>query len=262
MDWFTAILIGTVQGILEWIPVSSERQVGIVSGHLGIQPEAAIALGLALHLGTALAVFARYPRQFVRVLDLRKTPGKTRFFWGVTIVSLACAFPFLWALEGLFEREWWLGTAVTLAAAIGIMLFGLAMDSRRRPVSRDLSGGGTADFLLVGAAQAFAALPGVTRLGLTFGTLLGRGFRRTEAFVFSLMLSLPVSLAAFAYAVVSGDLGTADIGVLAAAVLASFAAGYAAIAAMVGLAQASRFSRFCIFLGGLSIALILFFLAL
>jgi len=262
LDWLAAILIGTVQGFLEWIPVSSERQTGIVMGILDINPETAITLGLALHIGTALAVFARYPRPMLRVLDLRRPSGKTRFFLVTTIISLACAFPFMWALEEMFEREQWAGMAITLIAAAVIVAFGLALERGRKAPSRELSDGSLTDYLLVGVAQAFAVLPGVTRSGLTFGTLLGRRFKGMDALVFTYLLSFPVSLAAFAYTLVFGDFTGVPLYLLALSGIAAFGFGYACITGIVALARGSRFSRFCIFLGSLSITLVLFFQAL
>ena len=61
LDWFTAIFIGLIQGILEWLPVSSSGQTTLVMvDFMGIRPELAISFGLAVHIGTAAAVFARW----------------------------------------------------------------------------------------------------------------------------------------------------------------------------------------------------------
>ncbi|MDD4308242.1 MAG: undecaprenyl-diphosphate phosphatase [Thermoplasmata archaeon] len=260
LDWFSALLIGTVQGLLEWIPVSSERQTGIIMDEfMNIGPESIIMLGLALHIGTALAVFARFPKPFVSFLDIRRQDGRSRFFWKITIISLACAFPVLWTLEEIFESKQWAGMAITLVAAAGIILIGIAGERGRMAKSRELSEAGAADALLVGVAQAFAVLPGVTRSGLTFLSLMGRKFRGIDALVFTYLLSFPVSLAAFAYTLFFSDLHGIPLPILAISAVAAFTFGYFSLTFFIRLARSSRFSRFCMFFGGLSISLVLFF---
>jgi len=86
LDWFTAMLIGIIQGITEWLPVSSSGQTTIVMvNFLGIPVESAITLGLAVHIGTALAVMIKYPLQLSK---LRKITATSKFYWATTFISL------------------------------------------------------------------------------------------------------------------------------------------------------------------------------
>ena len=70
MDWWTAVLLGIIKGITEWLPVSSSGQstIVLVNG-MGMSPEAAVTLGLAIHIGTAFAVIARYPKDLLRMAN-------------------------------------------------------------------------------------------------------------------------------------------------------------------------------------------------
>jgi undecaprenyl-diphosphatase len=258
MDWFTALLIGMIQGLLEWLPVSSSGQTTIVMvNFLGIRPEAAISFGLAVHIGTAFAVFARYPKPLLDMLDLRTPTGTKRFYWITTIISLAVALPVLWALESTFDSNLWTGLSVTVLVGLGLVITGLALRRVRRSSLRRVSGGSVADYLLVGLGQAFAVLPGVSRSGLTMAALLGRKFRKVEALTFSFLLSVPVSAAAFAYMLVFEKIEGIPLWLLAVAALSSFVFGYLSIRALVGLARGVRFSKFCIFLGGITVAIAL-----
>jgi len=256
MDWFTALLIGTLQGLLEWLPVSSSGQTTVVMvNFLEIRPEAAISFGLAIHIGTALAVFARYPKPLLGVLDLRHPTGQRKFYWCATLISLACAIPIMWALESTFDSNLWTGMTVTLLVGFGLVATGAVLGRAKSAAFRPISRGGAADWLLVGLAQAFAVLPGVSRSGLTMGALLGRKFREVEALTFSFLLSVPVSLAAFAYVMVFGEPGAIPLGLLAVAGAAAFVFGYLSMRALVRMANSLRFSKFCIILGGITIAI-------
>jgi undecaprenyl-diphosphatase len=259
MDWFTALIVGTLQGLLEWLPVSSSGQTTVVMvDFLAIKPGAAISFGLAIHIGTALAVFARYPRPLLSVLDLRRPTGQRKFYWIATIISLAVALPVMLALESTFDSNLWTGMTVTLLVGLGLIFTGIALGGRRKSL-RPVSSGNWADWLLVGLGQGIAVLPGVSRSGLTMAALLGRKFREVEALTFSFLLSVPVSLAAFAYVLVFSEPETIPLKMLAVAGAAAFFFGYLSIRVLVRLARQVRFSKFCLFLGSATIMLALFF---
>jgi len=253
MDWFTALIIGTVQGLLEWLPLSSSGQITLIMvNFMGASAEEAISFGLAIHIGTACAVLARYPRQLVSVLDLGKPSSKRKFFWIATILSLACALPFLFILEESFDSNLWTGVTITLFVGLGLIFTGIIL--RRRPGKsfRRIREGKVADYLLVGLAQGFAVLPGISRSGMTLSALLTRKFREVEALTFSFLLSFPVSLAAFAYFTVFGEMGTLSLALIALASFAAFVFGYLSMGLLLKFARSVNFSSFCIFFGALA----------
>ncbi|MBU4031171.1 MAG: undecaprenyl-diphosphate phosphatase [Candidatus Thermoplasmatota archaeon] len=255
LDWFTALLVGTIQGLLEWLPISSSGQTTLVMvNFLGIRPEFAISFGLAVHIGTAMAVFARYPRPLVGMLDIRNFTPKKKFYWLTTIISLLCALPIMFLLESTFDSELWTGVTITLLIGLGLVATGIILGRSKKSSFRPISRGRYSDYLLVGIAQAFAVLPGVSRSGMTMATLLGRRFREVEALTFSFLLSVPVSMASFAYIVVFGDMGEIPLFFLGIAAVSSFVFGYLSMGVLVKMASDLKFSKFCILLGGITIA--------
>ena len=259
LDWFTALLIGLIQGVLEWLPVSSSGQTTLVMVDLlNIHPEYAITFGLAVHIGTAAAVFARYPRQLMKVADVRKFSDQNKFYWLTTIISLLCALPILYLLEATFDSNLWTGATMTLFIGIALVATGIILGRQPLTTFRKISTGTPFDYVLVGLAQAFAVLPGISRSGLTVTALLMRKFRESEALVFSFLLSVPVSIASFAYFVVFGDMGPVGVQLLAVAAFSSFIFGYLSMSVLVKIAQNARFSGFCMFFGCLAIFIALF----
>jgi undecaprenyl-diphosphatase len=253
LDWLTALLIGTIQGLLEWLPLSSSGQTTIVMvNFLGIRPEEAISFGLALHIGTACAVFARYPKPLLSILDIRTFSSKKKFYWIATILSLGCALPVLYLLEKSFDSNLWTGVTITLFIGLALIFTGLILRRRSNKSFRNIGDGKISDYLLVGLAQGFAVLPGISRSGMTLTALLTRRFREVEALTFSFLLSVPVSLAAFAYFFVFGDMGPISVFLVGIAAFASFIFGYLSMGALLRFARSVNFSKFCIFFGCLA----------
>ena len=260
LDWFTAILIGMLQGLLEWLPVSSSGQTTLIMVDLlSIHPEIAISFGLAVHIGTAAAVFARYPKQLLSVADIRTFTDQKKFYWLTTIISLICALPILFLLEQTFDSELWTGMTITLFIGVALILTGIILGRRPKSTFKPVSEGKLVDYAIVGMAQAFAVLPGVSRSGMTITTLLMRKFKESEALVFSFLLSVPVSMASFAYFVVFGDIVTyVGMDLLAIAVFSSFVFGYLSMSVLVKIAKNAKFSGFCMFFGSLAVFLAIF----
>ncbi|MCK4757195.1 MAG: undecaprenyl-diphosphate phosphatase, partial [Thermoplasmata archaeon] len=127
MDWWTAAILGIIQGITEWLPISSSGQTSIVMvGGFGIEPEMAITLGLAIHIGTALAVVAKYPKDIMKMTNPKA--GKIQeFYWIVTIISLLCAIPFLILLEATFDSNLWTGETITIFVGLALIITGLIL---------------------------------------------------------------------------------------------------------------------------------------
>lgn len=260
MDWLTAVFLGIVQGTTEWLPISSSGQstLFLVNG-LGISAETAISLGLAVHVGTALAVVAKYPHHLIRMADPRNG-NVSRFYWYTTIISLLVAFPLILLLNETFENNLWSGTTISLFIGIALVCTGLILGRASGSRTKSLSSGDLRDFLLLGVAQGFAILPGISRSGMTVSTLLIRGYKKTSGLKFSFLLSVPVSFAASGYFLLFGDLGDVGLNFFVITGILAFAFGYLTIDMLIRVSKTINFSKFCVLFGGIAIAIALLLL--
>jgi undecaprenyl-diphosphatase len=173
-----AVALGLIQGPAELLPVSSSAHVGLLLNRWGVSGAERKEMEVALHAGTALALAA---------LDRRRPR------WRLLIAATAPP-----ALAGLaFERpiEERLGTPRTIAA--GLVLGAAAMWLADRTPARRVDAGAT-DGLWLGAAQALALIPGVSRSGATRAAARARGFGRDAAAELSREVALPILLGATA----------------------------------------------------------------
>ena len=205
MDWWQALLLGVVQGVTEYVPVSSSAHLVLIPWLLNwSQPagDVAFAFDVLVQWGTLLGVFAYFWRDIWQVVRhvlvgiIRRQPLATpeaRLGWAVVLGSLPAAVSGLElkdAVEAVFGEPRYaawllLGTALILLVADR---FG-----RRQ---RSLEHLGWLDALIVGIWQIAALLPGISRSGATIGGAMLRNFDRTSAARFSFLLSVPALLGA------------------------------------------------------------------
>lgn len=252
LEILKAALMGTIQAITEFLPVSSSGHLVLAKNFLGLQ-EVGITMEVVTHLATALAVMVFLRRRIVGILAAvvrRVRPGDEpdesasrnfRLFVFVILGSIPAAVVGLLIrdrVEGLFED---VTTTAVMLVVTGLFVFLTGRFSRGSgPLGRGRA-------LLVGVAQAFAIIPGLSRSGLTVGTGLASGVARKEAFEFSLLLSLPAILGASLLELVGGRLGGDPVVILAAAVPA-FVGGYFAIRLLFETVIHHRFHTFAYYL--------------
>ncbi len=183
-------MLGIVQGLTEFLPVSSSAHLAIIPWML-LWPDPGLAFDVALHLGTLVALLAYYWRDW-QAMALSLFVGASeqrRQLWLLVISSVPGAIAGL-ALEHQAETIFRspLLIAATLAA-LGVVLW---LVDRERPQERTISEMTVADALLIGLSQAFAIVPGVSRSGatITIGRLLG--IRREDAANFSFLMATPI----------------------------------------------------------------------
>ena len=164
-----AVALGLLQGPAELLPISSSAHIGLALDRLGVEGAERKELEVALHAGSALAL-ARWPRR-----------------WGLLIAATAPPAVAGFALERVIEER--LGTPRTIAA--GLIAGSIAMIAAdRTPARRDDAD--VVDGLWLGAAQALALIPGVSRSGATLTAARARGFGRAEAVALSREVAVPV----------------------------------------------------------------------
>jgi undecaprenyl-diphosphatase len=249
-----AMLWGLVQGLTEFLPISSSGHLVLVPAFLGVEPPD-LATSALLHLGTLVAVFAYYRKDLVKLLHSRRDPEARHILWLLIIGTIPATIGI--ALTDQLSAFQESTTAVAIALLVtGAVLLVSGSITRR---ARTLEGASVSDALLMGAAQATALLPGISRSGMTITAGLGRGLSGVEAARFSFLLAVPAIagggiIEMFDLLDNGGIPSTVWVGVLTAAV-----SGYLAIAFLiktlvrVGLRP---FAVYCFLVGILALILL------
>lgn len=203
MNAWQALILGVVQGLTEFLPISSSAHLIIVPWVLGWS-EPGLAFNVALHLGTLVAVLAYFWRDFLSLAQgwVRDTlagaflrSSESRLGWAIILGSVPAGVAGILgndAIDQFFHAGGGGKTAIALSAILLILLGGLLwLAERRANHCRTLSQLSLRDGLLVGLAQMFALLPGVSRSGSTITAGLFLGFERAAAARFSFLLGTP-----------------------------------------------------------------------
>jgi len=261
-DPLLAVLLGVLQGIFEWLPISSEGNLTILLAAIGRSGESAVRLTLFLHVGTAISATVYYRERVLSVT--RSLPrwrpdtafdGPTADLSFVAVGTLAAGVTGVAAYLALASVVQAL-TGGAFVAAIGVAL--VATGLLQRTVA-DLDLGERTDptlgdAVLTGAIQGLAILPGVSRSGVTISVLLFRRHDSRSAFDYSFLLSIPAALGAGAL-VVLDEGGLPHIAPVdaAIAVVASAVVGYLTIDALLSVVERVRIWAVCVGLGLLAI---------
>jgi undecaprenyl-diphosphatase len=227
MTLLQAVVLGVVQGMTEFLPVSSSAHLILVPRLLG-WPDQGLDFDIAAHLGTFLAVLIFFRGELIQLAQgmwtgLRGSAPEAdraagRLGWWLVWATAPVA------VAGLLLSDW-IETAlrsplVIAATSIGFGLLLAAADLWGRRL-RDLTSLTLGDSLAIGAAQALALVPGTSRSGITITTARLRGFDRTTAARFSFLLSVPAG-----FLVAAKDLLDIATGKIQAAQLAPMAVGF------------------------------------
>lgn len=196
MNAFQAAVLGAVQGLAEFLPISSSAHLALAPRLLG-WPDQGLAFDVALHMGTLAALAACFWRDWLGLLKAGLTRSDTperRLFDGMVLGTVPAGLAGL-ALADLAKTAFRDPGRIALTLAAFGVLMGLA-DRFGRKERESSSSAGVKDMLLVGLAQALALVPGVSRSGITMTAALGLGFDRVAAARLSFLLGVPITAAA------------------------------------------------------------------
>jgi undecaprenyl-diphosphatase len=256
-----AVLVGVLQGVFEWLPISSEGNIALVLSWMGSSPDRAVAFALFLHLGTALSATVYYRGELRDLITLgsRWRPKRAfeedtvvvTFLGVATVVSGVVGLAAYAVLEQVVSAL----TGGAIVVLIGVLLVGTGIFQRlSTPVtSEGTEHPTTVDAVLVGVAQGLAILPGVSRSGMTTGTLLLRGYDGPAAFRFSFILSIPAAIGGGLLAYLGTGLATVTPRAAGIALLAAFLVGYATIDVLLRIVHRVAFWGVCVGLGSLAV---------
>lgn len=263
MSLFEALILGVVQGLTEFLPISSSAHLVLVPELLGWE-QPSLAYIVLLHAGTLLALLVYFRRELVQTLTGMLRPGPARKFVLLLAAGTLPAAAIGFALQEQFEAIF--GNAFQVAlqlVATGLILVGIEALTRKRPQPeespQDLTGLDSmvaqitpAKAVGVGFAQALAIIPGISRSGSTIAAGLLAGLSRAQAARFSFLLSIPIVFGTTVLKVPELSGGEVGAGALATGFVASLVTGYLAIAGLISFLQKRGlliFAAYCIVAG-------------
>ena len=259
MHIIEAIVLGLIQGLTEFLPVSSSGHLVLFQKIFGIS-EPALFFDTMLHVGTLAAVFAVLRKDIWAILRKPIQPI-TLYLIIATVPTVIFALVFRGSLEQAFETGQFLGFSFLITSAILVMAELLAKRASLRLKPEDMN---WLDSVVIGIMQAIAVIPGISRSGATLSGALSRGLNRDFAARFSFLLSIPAILGAAVFhlkdlvkgneADITGSIGIAAIiaGTVTAAVV-----GFFAVRLMLKIVREKSLWGFAIYTGILGLLVLL-----
>lgn len=198
MDIISIIVLGIVQGIAEFLPISSSAHLIIFRDVFGfgasMSQDMALSFDVALHLGTLLAIALYFFKDFITMLTKGLTKGvkdkEGKILWYLIIATIPAAIAGLLfedIIEGIIR-----GNLYVISAALAVMGVIIYLADKFGKANKEVKDMSLKDAILVGCSQAFALIPGFSRSGTTIATARALGIERENAAKFSFYLSAPV----------------------------------------------------------------------
>jgi len=274
------IIIAIIQGLVEWLPISSSGQVLIASVTIfGIPPEQAFSLSIWVHLGTTIAVIVKMRKDFIHIIksiipkkfEIEDIHIKKRNWLiyatvgtAITAIPLYLLFKFI-IIEGFDATQ---GDLITLVISGFLIITGIVLLIFKKKFgnktidtisNREL----IKDSSISGLIQGIAILPGISRSGFTISTLIFEKYTQEQSLKLSFLMSVPVALASIGMDIIFGEgsvFGTIDIFTILIMTAVSFIVGYFSMELLLKIARKINFSYFCILYGVVSFVIIVPFM--
>ncbi|VVB73142.1 Undecaprenyl-diphosphatase [uncultured archaeon] len=256
MDILQAIVLAVLQGLTEWLPVSSSGHLAIAQQLMGTGPQ--VLFDIFLHFGTLITAAVFFWKDLMEILksvlrlDFKSDHGRLFVLMAIASVPTAIiGFAFKGFFESMFSSMAMIGAALVITGAA------LLLSERMKAKA----GGriGAVQSFIVGIAQGIAVAPGISRSGATISTGLALGLDRETAARFSFLILIPAVLGATAFELKDAmeTQQAFDPLLLAAGVATSAMVGYIAMGAFLGFVKKERldiFAYYCLIIGAAAIA--------
>ena len=257
MDIFEALILGIIQGLTEFLPVSSSGHLEITKAIFGVDAESSFSFSVAVHGATVLSTIVVFWQEIVRLIRGTlefKYNEETRYILkiGISLIPVM--------IVGLFFKDkvesYYNGNIVfvgfMLLITAGLLVLGSVIKGSKRSINY-------LDAFVIGIAQALAVLPGISRSGATISTGLLIGNNRNELARFSFLMVLIPVIGANLIEILGGDLraeNTVGPAILIAGFVSAFITGYMACRWMINIVKRGKlywFGIYCLILGIVSI---------
>jgi undecaprenyl-diphosphatase len=262
MSYIEAVILGIIQGLTEFLPVSSSGHLELAKVLLGDHsiPQESLTFTVVVHFATALSTLVIFKEDVFKIfIGLFQFKWNEEFTFSLKIIASMLPAVFVGLIfEEEFER--FFGGEILL---VGFMLIItsllLLFADRAKDTIKKVS---FFSAIVIGIAQALAILPGISRSGATISTSVLLGVDRTQAARFSFLMVVPLIFGKIGKDVISGSINfhSSQIGILGAGFLASFIAGLFACKWMITIVKKSKLSYFalyCFIVGVLTISVTL-----
>jgi len=271
------IILGIVQGLLEWIPVSSEAFLIIIAMLYGVDPSTSLIIAILMHFSTSLAAIIYYRNDYISLVryirGARTVSEQSRSLLSYFIIAgtitllLGLVIHYLlMSVLVVIESMIRIGSIIIMIL-IGLLLILIGLLMRRARITehfKTIINLNTRDNIILGIAQAFSVLPGVSRSGITISTLLLRNYNQDTSVKLSFLIAPIVIIPATIYEILSyyDILTCIGLSELIIAEVISFVMSLMAIKFMTSLAKTLNFYKFMISIGAIIILLNLPYLLL
>jgi len=249
LETIDAIILGFIQGLTEFLPVSSSGHLELGKAILGDNsvPEESLLFTVVLHFATALStivVFRKDVWEIIRGLFQFKNNEETLFSLKIVLSMVPATMVgllFEEQLEAFFDGDIRFVGFMLLITAVLLYLADRAKDTDKKVTFRNA--------FIVGVSQAIAILPGISRSGATISTSVLLGVDKTKAARFSFLMVVPLIIGKMGKDILSGELSleSENIFAMGAGFIAAFIAGLAACTWMIQIVKKSKLSYFAIY---------------
>jgi len=262
------IIIAILQGLFEWLPISSSGQVMIISlAFLNILPAEAFSLSIWLHLGTTFAVFIKFRKDYINIvesflpkrfnsnkIDIKKRNWLIFSTIGTAITALPLYFLFKIIVVGEFTAAQ--GDILTLIISglliiTGVVLLRIKKIYGIKVINNSLDKDILKDSFIAGLFQGCAILPGISRSGFTVSTILLEKYEHENALKLSFLMSVPVAIVSIIVDILFGSsiFGILDSFTIIIITIVSFIVGYLSMELLLRISKKIQFGYFCILYG-------------
>ncbi|OLS27302.1 MAG: Undecaprenyl-diphosphatase [Candidatus Thorarchaeota archaeon AB_25] len=252
------IIVALIQGLVEWLPISSEGQVVLfLYNFTPVPSEEIIALVVWLHLGTALAVIARYPRVIFDIV-LLKDKKLFRLLLVATLSTAITAVPLYFFLKNNLAPVH--GELLNVLVGVLLLVTAIVLYLPTRTKEEDIDADTEREVenqeaTTTGLVQGLAVLPGLSRSGVTISALLMQRIDKESAMKFSFLMSVPAVLAILLLEVITGSTLPASVGTLDLIIIEGivFVTGLLSMEFLLRLARRISFWKLCLVLAVIAI---------
>jgi len=254
MDLIQILILAIIQGITEWLPISSSGHLVVVQQHLGLQ-EVPLIFDVSLHVGTLCVVVVAFRKDIVEIvkalykLDFESEEGKLAMY--IVLGSIPTAIIGL-----LFHDIFKLLFNSTLAVGTALIITGFILYfSKLRKNGEELS---YLDSLLIGIAQGVAIAPGISRSGVTLSMGFLRRIKKEVVFRYSFLLSIPAVIGATVMESKDLMVGEVDMVVLLFGVVVSMVVGYVSLKLLLKIVLKEEFHLFAYYCWIIGLIIVVF----